>query len=335
MNGPPYVRIRLQPIAGGLCRFGVGSSDPEDESEEDIVQLDRVPSRIVQTSKKFLLSWVNCSSPSLVHQFGLFTFRTGSKYSMPGTPTSRSKSSIFGLDAISRNLFSGRPGSTMDFLSGTISSHRRTKSATSRASIMSGTTHTTTTADSMFKSGRTNSTVGTSVGDDASSYSSRSSKRKHDRGTSETGSISRLTSASLSSLSRSLTRSRSQSRERVDLTSDYSDLEDDEATLNPMFQKDNSDYNLQYQLDLARHNSLLQPGGKPLPPINMDEPVEDTIYEGMLPCLLTLLWLTVLNRSSSGTCEEDVDGRSEPSPFDLPKHTLKASRFTRSLRLPT
>ena len=53
MNGPPYVRIRLQPIAGGLCRFGVGSSDPEDESEEDIVQLDRVPSRIVQTSKNF------------------------------------------------------------------------------------------------------------------------------------------------------------------------------------------------------------------------------------------------------------------------------------------
>lgn len=51
MDGPPYVRVRLQPIHGGLCRFNVGSSDPEDNSEEDIVQLDRVPSRIVQTSK--------------------------------------------------------------------------------------------------------------------------------------------------------------------------------------------------------------------------------------------------------------------------------------------
>lgn len=68
MDGPPYVRVRLQPIAGGLCRFAVGSSDPEDENEEDIVQLDRVPSRIVQTSKNpaylpFLQLTLNNSPP--------------------------------------------------------------------------------------------------------------------------------------------------------------------------------------------------------------------------------------------------------------------------------
>lgn len=68
MDGPPYVRVRLQPIAGGLCRFAVGSSDPEDENEEDIVQLDRVPSRIVQTSKNsvcmpFLQLTLNHSPP--------------------------------------------------------------------------------------------------------------------------------------------------------------------------------------------------------------------------------------------------------------------------------
>ncbi|KAJ3545378.1 hypothetical protein NMY22_g2470 [Coprinellus aureogranulatus] len=264
MDGPPYVRIRLQPIAGGLCRFAVSSSDPEDEAEEDIVQLDRVPSRIVQT----------------IHQFGLFQFRTGSKYSVPGTPTSKSRASIFGLDTLSRNLFSGRPGSAMgDFFGGTITNHKRTKSATSRASILTSTTQTTATADSLFKSGRTNSTAATSVADDASSYySSQSSKRKVGGAASESGSISR----SLSSLSRSLSRSASYSRER-DRNSDYSDVEDEEATLGPAFHKDNSDYNLQYQLELARHNSLLQHAGKPLPPIDMDQPVEDTIYEEAPP----------------------------------------------------
>jgi hypothetical protein len=46
----PFARIRIQPLAGGLCRFAVSSNDPTDEVEEDIVQTERVPSRIVQTS---------------------------------------------------------------------------------------------------------------------------------------------------------------------------------------------------------------------------------------------------------------------------------------------
>lgn len=166
-----------------------------------------------------------------------------------------------------------------------MTNHRRTKSSTSRASILTSTTQTTATADSMFKSARTNSTVATSVADDSSSYfSSQSSKRKVRGGASETGSLTR----SLSSFSRSFSRSGSQSRER-EKNSDLSDAEDEEATLGPTFQKDNSDYNLQYQLELARHNSLLQHSGKPLPPIDMDQPIEETIYEGLsLPLKLTV-----------------------------------------------
>jgi protein ECT2 len=53
MNGPPYVVVRVQPMAGDLCRYTVSSSDPNDEGEEDIVQTARVPGRIVQTSKPF------------------------------------------------------------------------------------------------------------------------------------------------------------------------------------------------------------------------------------------------------------------------------------------
>jgi len=59
LNGnPPYVSIRVQPMAGELCRYTVTSNQP-DESDQDIVQTGRVPDRIVQTStytfqKKFV-----------------------------------------------------------------------------------------------------------------------------------------------------------------------------------------------------------------------------------------------------------------------------------------
>ena len=58
VQGPPYVLIRVQPIEGELCRYSVtyhnpneSSSDDDNHGEEDIVQLSRVPERIVQTSK--------------------------------------------------------------------------------------------------------------------------------------------------------------------------------------------------------------------------------------------------------------------------------------------
>lgn len=50
IGASPFARIRVQPLAGGLCRYAVSSSDPRDEPEEDIVQTERVPSRIVHTS---------------------------------------------------------------------------------------------------------------------------------------------------------------------------------------------------------------------------------------------------------------------------------------------
>lgn len=49
-GGPPMVVIRVQPMAGELSKFVVTSSDSSDEGEEDIIQTDRVPGRIVQTS---------------------------------------------------------------------------------------------------------------------------------------------------------------------------------------------------------------------------------------------------------------------------------------------
>ncbi|KAG2013296.1 signal transducer [Coprinopsis cinerea AmutBmut pab1-1] len=260
MEGPPFLRIRVQPIAGGLCRFAVNSSDPADEGEEDIVQSERVPSRIITT----------------IHQFGLFSFRTGRNASVPGTPTARSKASIFGLDAISRGLFHGRPASAMgDFFGGSINGHRRSKSSTaSRSSMYTSTTGT----DSFLRSHRSNSTAATSLDDESSFFSSRSSKGKSKRGLGGSTSDSDGGSLGKSFLGRSL-RSRSLSRSQSqDRGSDYSDLEDDDGTIMAK-PTDSSDYNLALQLELARQNSLNQ-HGKPLPPIDLDIPIEDTIYEG-------------------------------------------------------
>lgn len=55
VNAPPFVRVRIQPMAGGLSRYNVASSDPHDEGEEDIVQTARVPSRIVHTSMSYFI----------------------------------------------------------------------------------------------------------------------------------------------------------------------------------------------------------------------------------------------------------------------------------------
>ena len=221
----------------------------------------------------------------LVHQFGLFEFRTG-KNSLPSTPTHRSKASIFGLDAISRNLFNSRPGSSMgDFFSGSINGHRRNRSrsttATSRSSMY---TQTTTTEDSMKSSHRSNSTTTaattmSTMDDDISFFSSRSSKGKKlsKRSTSLVDTTSDSEHGSIRNLSRSQSQSRSSSRGP---DPDYSDVEDDSFTI---LEKSNvvgsSDYNLAVQLELARKNSLNQ-HGKRIAPMQLDTPVESTIYEG-------------------------------------------------------
>ena len=237
----------------------------------------------------------------LVHQFGLFEFKTG-KNSLPSTPTHRSKASIFGLDAISRNLFNSRPGSSMgDFFSGSINGHRRnrSRSTTSRSSMY---TQTTTTVDSMKSSHRSNSTATaattmSTMDDDTSFFSSRSSKGKKltKRSTSLVDATSDSEQGSFSNLSRSQPQSRSSSRGP---DPDYSDVEDDSNTiLAKSKETGSSDYNLAVQLELARQNSLNQ-HGKRVTPMQLDVPVEATIYEGgMRPYHPEMLILICLQRS--------------------------------------
>ncbi|KAJ7590868.1 hypothetical protein C8J56DRAFT_934088 [Mycena floridula] len=259
MESAPFVVIRLQPLAGGVCRYKVTSSDPSDTGEEDIVQTARVPSRIILT----------------IHQFGLFQFKTG-RNSRPSTPTARSKASIFGLDAISRNLFTG--SSMGDFFSGSVNGHRRTKSTTSRSSTY---TQTTTTGDgSLMKfSYRSNSTMSaaTTVDDDGSFLrrSPPKSKKLLKRGVSPAGSVSETEGRPGRSPSRSSSKSPSRSPSRGE-GSDYSDVEDEQSPLELARQRNASDRALAEQLALARRNSKNQ---REQLPVSSEAPMEATIYE--------------------------------------------------------
>lgn len=120
--------------------------------------------------------------------------------------------------------------------------------------------------------------------DEDSFYASQSSKGKPvSRNTksrdgspveSERGSHSRSHGLS-GSTSRPLSRTSSYEPEL-----EYSDVEDDTGTI--LAQAKNigqSDYHLDIQLELARQNSLIQ-HNKPVVPLNIDVPVEETIYEG-------------------------------------------------------
>ncbi|KAL0573970.1 hypothetical protein V5O48_007985 [Marasmius crinis-equi] len=308
LGSPPFVVIRLQPLAGGVCRYKVTSSDPSDPGEEDIVQTTRVPSRVVLT----------------IHQFGLFQFKTG-KNSRPATPTARTKVSIFGLDAISRTLFaSSRPGSSMgDFFSGSINSHRRTKSTASRSSMY---TQTTGTADSSFKfSHRSNSTAATTVSggdDDASFLSTQSStkRKQRERALSETeGSFVR-------SPSKSLGRSRSAS---VDGGSEWSDVHDDDD--DDMFEDvpelDASDQDLALQLELARRNSKNQNDRQV--PTYSQPPQEIPIYEEDPPPPVRPASRASTAQDSSSQCT--ITGATLHSP---PRTSRSLSRDTASERRP-
>ncbi|KAJ7765035.1 hypothetical protein DFH07DRAFT_811208 [Mycena maculata] len=264
---PPFGVIRLQPLAGGVCRYKVSSSDPSDPGEEDIVQTTRVPSRIVLT----------------IHQFGLFEFRTG-RNSAPSTPSARSKAAIFGLDAISRNLFHSRPGSSMgDFFGGSVNSHRRTKSTASRSSVY---TQTTTTGDgSLTKfSHRSNSTTTTM---DEDSFRTRSSSRSRSRNVlrksrSPSGTPEPESRPPSRSVSRFGSRSRSRSSSR-DPQFDYSDIEDDDGTIQDHVRDiDSTERDLAMQLALARKNSKNQ-HGKAFTQVPLQNPSEETIYEDEPP----------------------------------------------------
>ncbi|KAJ7684015.1 hypothetical protein B0H17DRAFT_985586 [Mycena rosella] len=271
VGAPPFGVIRLQPLAGGVCRYKVSSSDPSDPGEEDIVQTTRVPSRIVLT----------------IHQFGLFEFRTG-RTSAPSTPTARSKAAIFGLDAISRNLFNSRPGSSMgDFFGGSVNSHRRTKSTASRSSMY---TQTTTTGDgSLTKfSHRSNSTATTAMSTDDDSLGTRSSSRSRSRNVlrksrSPGGTPEPESRPPSRSMSRSTSRSGSRSTSR-DRGVDYSDVEDDDGTIRDHVRDmDATERDLALQLALARKNSKNQHGKTFSHAPALQNPSEETIYEDEPP----------------------------------------------------
>lgn len=264
--------VRVHPMSGEISRYSVSSSDPNDDPEEEIVQTSRIPGRIVQTSEPPLISDLFDHSLIFfvaVQQYGLFKFRTGND-SRPATPTAAAKSRahIFSLDAISRNLFNTRPGSSKTDLFGTsVGGHRRTKSSASRSSTY---TQTTTTADGSlakfsYRSGSTN-TAATSLisGDDDKSSTSRKMLFKRGR---SPGS-GRSSPQPLSSISRS------SSYEQFD--DGYDEDKTDEHVI-----LDRSDPDLTMRLELARRNSQSQ-HGKYIPPATMEKTVESTIYEGML-----------------------------------------------------
>ncbi|KAF7352650.1 DH domain-containing protein [Mycena venus] len=311
LGAAPFAVIRLQPLAGGVCRYKVSSSDPSDPGEEDIVQTARVPSRIVLT----------------IHQFGLFEFRTG-RNSAPSTPTARSKAAIFGLDAISRNLFNTRPGSSMgDFFGGSVNSHRRTKSTTSRSSTY---TQTTTTGDgSLTKFSQRSNSTATSMDDDGS-YRTRSSSRSRSmtrnvlrKSRSPGGTPEPESRPPSRSLSRNGSRSSSRSSSR-DPELDYSDIDDDDGTImDHVRDMDDTERDLAMQLALARKNSKNQ-HGKPLSHVPLQNPSEATIYEDEPPRRPLSRASRDTNSRSSTTPR--ADSNSNASIASPPRQTRSLSR---------
>ncbi|KAH9947218.1 hypothetical protein B0H21DRAFT_740140 [Amylocystis lapponica] len=270
MRGPPFVVVRVQPMAGELSRYKVTSSDPTDDGEDDIIQTGRVPDRIVQT----------------IHQFGLFKFRTG-KNSVPTTPTAslRSRAAIFGLDAISRNLFNARPGSAMgDLFGGSTNSHRRSRTTTSRASTY--TQSTSTGDDSLTRFSRSNSsTTATSVSltDDQSSSGSRRArslsraKKLIKRAKSPGGSGSEAEASPRRERIRSAQSPlRATSAEPESEWEDSDRYDEDQTMMHHTGPIDESERDLTMRLELARRNSQNQ---HEVHYSQATEPMEATIYE--------------------------------------------------------
>ncbi|KAG8884270.1 hypothetical protein FRB98_002543 [Tulasnella sp. 332] len=321
VNGPPFVIARAQPMAGDLCRYTVTSSDPNDEGEGDIVHTAAIPSRIVQT----------------IHQFGLFKFGTG-RTSAPSTPsTGRSRASMFGLEAISRNLFNAsssiRGGDV--FGMGTLSSsRRRTQSGISRSSTVTITTATTTTdnGNSLRFSQRSNSTTATSFAsnsaleeeDQASKrpMSSLSVPRKLVKRNRSPGGDSGPESSSEAELQRhgsgssagyGSRRGRKSGRihHPISLDVDGNEVEvEDELDDDWRIVADESEWDLSMRLELARKNSQSQGAGRingtvrSTATVNQDSTIlEDTVMEGTHSCSPSLL---VMFQSSSVHSLEDA-----------------------------
>lgn len=325
VDGPPFVSIRVQPIAGALCRYKVTSSDPNDENEEDIVQIGRVSDRVIHTSEFFVTRTSPVHDRAIVHQYGLYKFRTG-KNSAPSTPTasSRSRAAIFGLDAISRNLFNAFPGSGRgDIFGGSINGSRRSKSSASRSSVSAQ-----SSSDGSFTrfSQRSTSTLtaATSISsmDDETLDGTRSSGQKSrtrrllGRSRSPKGSGSEPDVSPKRRTSRSGSVSSSFSREQSPAIDDAYDACEIVADKRDM---DESEWDLTMRLALARHNSQNQRSKESSEP-PWDGPIEDTIYEGCQPTVL-------LPRT-----ELSID--NPPEPF-RPSSRASGSAFSQRSTTPT
>ncbi|KAI0677226.1 hypothetical protein C8Q78DRAFT_961156 [Trametes maxima] len=294
-RAPPYVVVRIQPMAGELARYKVTSSDPDDEPEEDIMQTSRIPERIVQT----------------IHQYGLFKFSTGN-VSRPTTPTaSRSRAAIFGLDVISRNLFGARPGSGMgDFFAGSMNGHRRARTNDSRTSTLTGTASSAGSSLGRFSRSSTTSAA-TSLMDDDSAHTGSLSKSASGRArslsrakklvkrakspfstdpTSEPESPARPRDKDRGKGSYARRRSMSTSAAEVlgseEAHSDWESEEQEEVSLRSRMRRtqkmDASERDLTMRLELARRNSQNQ-HGKEVSSGAMEVPSEETIYEDEPP----------------------------------------------------
>ena len=218
-------------------------------------------------------------SPSLaVHQYGLFKFSTGNN-SRPSTPTAsmRSRAAIFGLDVIGRNLFGQGIGLKGD-LFGSVSSSRRTKSS-SRSSVY--------TDGSLARFSRSNSTAtaATTISDGDSLSRSRSTKQGSTKKLIKRKSPAPINPEDeLPPLGHSRTRSeparsRSVDRELTDDDDEYLD-----RLPAPDFDKsavsDDSEWALSQNLELARRNSKTQNQPIVRQRSFLEEPIEETIYEG-------------------------------------------------------
>ncbi|WWC64175.1 uncharacterized protein I303_106783 [Kwoniella dejecticola CBS 10117] len=99
----PLLCIRLQPMAGGMCRFSYSTADAVNE-ERVVIDTSEVLERVVTTSKS---SPCGRLADGSVHKYGIFKFRTGTT-SCPTTPSAAShrlRPAMLNLDVISRNLF--------------------------------------------------------------------------------------------------------------------------------------------------------------------------------------------------------------------------------------
>lgn len=189
----------------------------------------------------------------------------------------RSRAAIFGLDVIGRNLF-GQGINIKGDLFGSVSSSRRTKST--RSSVY--------TDGSLARFSRSNSTatVATTVSDGESSLSrSRTTKPV---GSKQQKLIKRKSPAPINPEDELPLRSRTRSEPSPARSVDRELTDDDREFLGkipaPDFDKscvsDDSEWALTKNLELARHNSKSQSHPIARQRSFLEEPIEETIYEG-------------------------------------------------------